>query len=122
MGRTMIYALQAFDKCPRKNPQMVFDVNDFLHKSSKRQTSHLEKLHLKALNSLVKEDMKTSVKLYDEILFDYPKDIFALNMSYFTSLYIGQRDLCRNIAGRVASAYKKSDRFYGSVHGKLCFG
>ena len=66
--------------------------------------------------------MKTSVKLYDEILFDYPKDIFALNMSYFTSLYIGQRDLCRNIAGRVASAYKKSDRFYGSVHGKLCFG
>ena len=87
-----------------------------------RQTSHLEKLHLKALNSLVKEDMKTSVKLYDEILFDYPKDIFALNMSYFTSLYIGQRDLCRNIAGRAASAYKKSDRFYGSVHGKLCFG
>lgn len=77
---------------------------------------------MKALNSLVKEDMKTSVKLYDEILFDYPKDIFALNMSYFTSLYIGQRDLCRNIAGRVASAYKKSDRFYGSVHGKLCFG
>ena len=36
MGQTMIYALQAFDKCPRKNPQMVFDVNDFLHKSSKR--------------------------------------------------------------------------------------
>lgn len=77
---------------------------------------------MKALASLMKDDLKNCVKIYDEILFDYPKDIFALNMAYFTSMYNGQRDVTRNITGRVASTYQISDRFYGSVHGKLCFG
>ena len=36
MGQTMIYVLQAFEKCPWKNPQLVYDVNDFVVKTSKR--------------------------------------------------------------------------------------
>ena len=82
----------------------------------------LEKFHLEALDFLMKEDLENSAKIYDEILFEYPKDIFAVNMAYFTSVFAGKRDLCRNVMGRVVSNFDKSDRFYGSVHGKLCFG
>ena len=31
-------------------------------------------------------------------------------------------DLLRNIPARVVTEYSKSDRFYGTVNGKLCFG
>ena len=72
-----------------------------------------EKMHLKALCALVKEDLWSCTRLYDEILFDHPKDMFALGMSYLASLYTGQRHLMRNIPARVALEYQKSDRFYG---------
>ena len=48
-----------------------------------------EKMHLKALRSLVKEDLWSCTRLYDDILFEYPLDSFALTMSYLTGLYTG---------------------------------
>ena len=72
-----------------------------------------EKMHLKALCALVKEDLWSCTRLYDEILFEHPKDMFALGMSYLASLYTGQRHLMRNIPARVALEYQKSNRFYG---------
>ena len=72
-----------------------------------------EKMHLKPLCALVKEDLWSCTRLYDEILFDHPKDMFALSMLYLSSLMTGQRDLMRNVPARVALEYDKSDRFYG---------
>ena len=46
-------------------------------------------MHLKALRSLVKEDLWSCTRLYDDILFEYPLDSFALSMSYLTGLYTG---------------------------------
>ena len=46
-------------------------------------------MHLKALRSLVKEDLWSCTRLYDDILFEYPLDSFALTMSYLTGLYTG---------------------------------
>ena len=43
-------------------------------------------------------------------------------MSYLTGLITAQKDLMRNIPARVVAEYSKSDRFYGTVNGKLCFG
>ena len=72
-----------------------------------------EKMHLKALSSLVKEDLWSCTRIYDDILFEYPLDSFALTMSYLTGLYTAQKDLMRNIPARVVAEYSKSDRFYG---------
>ena len=54
-----------------------------------------------------------TVHKYDDILFEYPLDSFALTMSYLTGLYTAQKDLMRNIPARVVAEYSKSDRFYG---------
>ena len=72
-----------------------------------------EKMHLKALSSLVKEDLWSCTRIYDDILFEYPLDSFALTMSYLTGLYTAQKDLMGNIPARVVAEYSKSDRFYG---------
>ena len=45
-----------------------------------------------------------------------------MSMSYLTGLITAQKDLMRNIPARVVAEYSKSDRFYGTVNGKLCFG
>ena len=37
-------------------------------------------------------------------------------------LYTQQMDLLRTVPARVVTEYNVSDRFYGSVYGKLCFG
>ena len=66
--------------------------------------------------------MWTCTRIYDDILFEYPLDSFALSMSYLTGLITAQKDLMRNIPARVVAEYSKSDRFYGTVNGKLCFG
>ena len=72
-----------------------------------------EKMHLKALSSLLKEDLWTCTRIYDEILFEYPLDSFALSMLYMSGLFTHQMDLLRNIPARVVTEYNKSDRFYG---------
>ena len=122
MGKIMTLTLKAFETCSRTNHQLIYDVKDFKQKSKSMKMTKLEKFHLEALDSMMNEDIENCAKIYDEILFDYPKDIFAVNMAYFTSVFAGQRDLTRNVMGRVVTNYEKSERFYGSIHGKLCFG
>ena len=70
-------------------------------------------MHIKALGSLVKEDLWACTRNYDEILFEYPHDSFALTMVYLSSLYTNQKDLMRNIPARILNEYDKSNRFYG---------
>ena len=54
--------------------------------------------------------MWTCTRIYDDILFEYPLDSFALSMSYLTGLITAQKDLMRNIPARVVAEYSKSDR------------
>ena len=122
MGKVMNLSLQLLGENARQKPKLLYDVNNFADKAQKSNISSWEKMHLKALRSLVKEDLWSCTRLYDDILFEYPLDSFALTMSYLTGLYTAQMDLLRNIPARVVTEYSKSDRFYGTVNGKLCFG
>ena len=70
-------------------------------------------MHLKALKSLLDEDLMSASRIYDEILFDHPQDNLALSLIYFMGLYTGQKTLMRNVPARVLKEYSPHNRFYG---------
>ena len=72
-----------------------------------------EKMHLKALKNVLKEDLITSSRIYDDILFEHPHDQFALSMIYFLALYSGQKTMMRNVPARIIQEFTPSNRFYG---------
>lgn len=70
-------------------------------------------MHLKALKNVLKEDLITSSRIYDDILFEHPHDQFALSMIYFLALYSGQKTMMRNVPARIIQEFTPSNRFYG---------
>jgi hypothetical protein len=72
-----------------------------------------EKLHLKALGCLAKEDRLGCMHIYEDILFDHPLDAFALQLYYFSALYSGKKEAMRDGPARVVDEYKKTDKYYG---------
>ena len=70
-------------------------------------------MHLEALKNLLKEDLITSSRIYDNILFEHPKDTFSMLMAFYLALYSGQKTMLRNVPARIIQTYTPSDRFYG---------
>jgi len=122
IGQTMKFAMQLLGDSPRMKPKLLYDVNQFVNGVVQDKTNVWEKMHLKALKSLLDEDLMSASRIYDEILFDHPQDNLALSLIYFMGLYTGQKTLMRNVPARVLKEYFPHDRFYGTIYGKLCFG
>ena len=57
MGNVMALSMQLFAESPRKKPKLLYDVNNFADKALKSKATEWEKLHLKALGFLAKEDL-----------------------------------------------------------------
>ena len=54
MGKVISLSLQLMGDNARKTPKLLYDVNNFADKALKNNISPWEKMHLKALSSLVK--------------------------------------------------------------------
>jgi hypothetical protein len=54
MGKVISLSLQLMGDNARKTPKLLYDVNNFADKAQKNNISSWEKMHLKALSSLVK--------------------------------------------------------------------
>jgi len=78
--------------------------------------------HYEALQCTAHRDLNGALKVYDRHLFSYPKDQTAIMAAYFLAFYTGQKGQIRDIPARVVKHFSQHDRFYGTVHGKLCFG
>lgn len=122
MGQTVALTFQLLGSSGRKNPKMIYSVNNFVDKARTRDISQWEQKHLKCLAHLAKEDLLTCGQIWEDILIDHPLDMHALEMLFLINLLSGRKEGLRNCAARVVDEYPKTDKFYGNVYGKLCFG
>ena len=122
MGKTAKYCLECFGKNPEKEKQLLFDINKFVEEANNKPLTIWEKNHVKALDFLSKEDWVSAMNLWDNILVQHPKDMFALQMGFFVGLYSAKKEVLRGFPSKVIHEYPETHRYYGNVQGKLCFG
>lgn len=122
MGKTVKYCLESFGANPRKEAKLIYDINEFIKSTENKDLNKWEKDHVKALKYISEEDWVSAIDVYDHILVQAPKDIFALQMGFFAGLFTANREVLRALPAKVVKEYPQEHRYYGNVHGKLCFG
>ena len=122
MGKTVKYCLESFGANPRKETKLIFDINEFIKSTECKVLNKWEKDHVKALKYISEEDWVSAINVYDSILVQAPRDIFALQMGFFAGLFTANRQALRGLPSKVIKEYPQEHRYFGNVHGKLCFG
>ena len=122
MGRTVKYSLECFGANPRKETKLIYDIKEFIKETETKELSKWERDHVKALKYVSEEDWVSAINVYDNILVQCPKDIFALQMGFFAGLFTAKKEVLRGLPSKVVQEYPLTHRYYGNVQGKLCFG
>eukprot|EP00088_Acartia_fossae_P008287 TRINITY_DN1394_c0_g1_i1.p1 TRINITY_DN1394_c0_g1~~TRINITY_DN1394_c0_g1_i1.p1 ORF type:complete len:490 (+),score=141.39 TRINITY_DN1394_c0_g1_i1:52-1521(+) len=122
MGKIFGLGLDCFATNPKKNEEPRKKLIDFSAKAKEQNLTKYEKGHLKAAELLALEDYWGAMVQYQEVLKEYPKDPYALQMAYFLALTIGETPRLYDIPASVVEYYNPSTPFYGHVFGKICFG
>jgi len=122
MGQIFTLGMDCFATNPKKNAEPRQKLIDFSSKAKNAKLTRYEQDHLKAANMIATEDFWGAMNQFQDILLNYPKDPFALQMAYFLALTIGQTKRLKDIPASVVEHYNPSTPFYGHVYGKLAFG
>jgi hypothetical protein len=122
MGKTVKYCLESFGVNPKKETKLIYDINTFIKETETKDLTRWEKDHVEALKYVAEENWASAISLYDNILVQCPKDIFALQMGFFLGLFSGKKEVLRGLPSKVVNEYPQEHRYYGNVQGKLCFG
>lgn len=81
-----------------------------------------ERLHLEALRAWCAEDLDRTTAVWESILLDHPKDVFALRLAHFNHFYDGEGRKMRDSVARVLPQWSDADPDIGYVHGMYGFG
>ena len=68
---------------------------------------------MSAVVALAHNDLLLACQIWEDILVDHPKDMFALHSLFFTHITTGRKRGLRDSVYRVAGEYKQGDRYYG---------
>lgn len=122
MAKILMLQLQAQERGPHIDGTMKNKCLAFKEQSKKVSLSSWEEKHLECALALSEYDMLKACQIWEDILVDHPKDMASLQMLYFAHLNTGRRRGLRDSVLRVIDHYPPYDRYYGNLHGKLCFG
>jgi len=86
-----------------------------------RTTTDRERTHLEALRTWCAEDLDRTTELWERILLDHPKDVFALRLAHFNHFYAGDGRKLRDSVARVLPHWSAADPDIGFVHGMYGF-
>ncbi len=100
----------------------IYDLKSEAEKRPKSSMSDWERSHLKATVALAHNDFLGACRVWEDILVEYPKDILALHLLFFSHITMGRPRGLRDHVYSVVDEYRPNDRYYGNVLGKLCFG
>jgi tetratricopeptide (TPR) repeat protein len=81
-----------------------------------------EREHLAALRDWVGGDWHRALSRWETILVDHPRDLVALRLAQYSTLYKGDSEGLRASVGRVMHAWDDSVPGYGFVLGSYAFG
>lgn len=81
-----------------------------------------ERGHIRAARAWLDGDFGRAVKLYGDVLFDWPRDVLALQVAHLGDFYLGRSAMLRDRITRALAGWNESDPGYGFVLGMHAFG
>lgn len=81
-----------------------------------------ERRHLAAARAWLERDFPRAIRLYGEVLIDYPRDRLALRVAHFGDFFLGQHGMLRDRVAQVLPYWNTSVPGYGYVLGMYAFG
>lgn len=71
--------------------------------------------HLEAGIALSEGDWLEACRIWEDILTEHPKDIYASNLSFFGHLHTGRKRGLRDTPARIIKEYSVEDRYFAYV-------
>ena len=81
-----------------------------------------ERGHIAAARAWLDGDFATSIRLYGEILHDYPRDTLAMQVAHIGDFLLGQSTMLRDRLARVLPEWEESVPGYSYLLGMHAFG
>jgi tetratricopeptide (TPR) repeat protein len=81
-----------------------------------------EKRHVAALRAWCGQDIAGATDIWNDILLEHPRDVFALRLGHFTHFYMGDSAGMRDSVQRVLPYWSEEHPAYGYVVGMSAFG
>jgi len=81
-----------------------------------------ERAHVAAARAWLDRDFERAIALYGTILFDWPRDLLALQVAHVGDFYLGQSSLLRDRIARVLPDWDESVPGFGFVLAMHAFG
>ncbi len=81
-----------------------------------------ERAHMAAIRAWTDRQFHTASDLYGRILFDEPRDIFAMQIAHQTDFLLGQATMLRDRVRHILPAWSETDPEYGYLLGMQAFG
>jgi tetratricopeptide (TPR) repeat protein len=91
-------------------------------KAAKSQLTAWEQAHVAAFEAWGEDQIRRAVAIWEEILIDRPRDIWALRFAHDTYFYLGDAANLRDSPARVLPAWPADDDFHGYLLGMHAFG
>jgi tetratricopeptide (TPR) repeat protein len=91
-------------------------------KRAGRNTNDRERRHILAARAWLQGEFHRANSLYGDLLIDYPRDLFALQVTHLTDFLLGQSNLLRDRIARVLPHWTEDLPGYGYVLGMYAFG
>lgn len=86
------------------------------------QANARERGHIKAIKLWLSGDFYAASQAYADILFDYPRDLCALQFGHQTDFLLGTASSTRDRPARVVHHWSEADPEYSYILGMLAFG
>jgi tetratricopeptide (TPR) repeat protein len=87
-----------------------------------RRANERERAHIAAARKWLEGDFAGSVRAYGDILLDYPRDLFALQVAHVGDFFLGATTMLRDRIAQVLPHWDASTPGYGYVLGMHAFG
>lgn len=120
MGHCLRAALMVMSTEKAAEPMLrksVRAAQGLLHRANDR-----ERAHVAAATAWLDGNFERSVRLYGEILLDYPRDTLALQVAHVGDFFLGQSSMLRDRVAQVLPFWNESQPGFGYVLGMHAFG
>ncbi|HEY8508085.1 MAG TPA: tetratricopeptide repeat protein [Steroidobacteraceae bacterium] len=81
-----------------------------------------ERMHLNAARAWLSRDFAGAVKLWGDIVAEYPRDLHALQVAHLLDFFLGYSTMLRDRPAQVLPAWGKDERGRGIILGMYSFG
>ncbi|MBE0613285.1 MAG: tetratricopeptide repeat protein [Burkholderiales bacterium] len=81
-----------------------------------------ERRHIAAARAWLERDFAQAIRMYGEMLIDYPRDRLALRIAHFGDFHLGQRGMLRDRVAQVLPYWDQGVPGYGYILAMYAFG